>query len=80
MEKGIPDGDHYEERKLEERQSSVPAELKPVAEFGGLSLTPQGTNEFWGWVIGDSADVLVSGMKLYRIPPDAAMSGKEEGK
>lgn len=40
----------------------------PVAEFGGLRLTPEGTNEFWGWTIGDSADVLVSGMKLYRLP------------
>ena len=40
----------------------------PVAEFGGLRLTPEGTNEFWGWTIGDSADVLVSGMKLYKLP------------
>ena len=40
----------------------------PVAEFGGLRITPEGTNEFWGWTIGDSADVLVSGMKLYRLP------------
>ena len=39
-----------------------------VAEFGGLRLTPEGTNEFWGWTIGDSADVLVSGTKLYRLP------------
>ena len=39
-----------------------------VAEFGGLRLTPEGTNEFWGWTIGDSADVLVSGMKLYKLP------------
>lgn len=40
----------------------------PAAEFGGLRLTPEGTNEFWGWTIRDSADVLVSGMKLYRLP------------
>lgn len=40
----------------------------PVAEFGGLRLTPEGTNEFWGWTIVDSADVLVSRMKLYKLP------------
>ena len=39
-----------------------------VAEFGGLRLAPEGTNEFWGWTIGDSADVLISGMNLYRLP------------
>ena len=39
-----------------------------VAGFGGLRLTPKGTNEFWGWTIGDSADVLISGMNLYRLP------------
>ena len=52
-------------------ESAVIAKIKaqgPVAEFGGLRLTPEGTNEFWGWTIGDSADVLVSGMKLYKLP------------
>lgn len=52
-------------------EAKVIAKIKAqglVAEFGGLRLTPKWTNEFWGWTIGDSADVLVSGMKLYQLP------------
>jgi hypothetical protein len=51
---------------------AIEAELQPaqepVAEFGGMRLTPEGTNEFWGWVICDPHDI-TSGTKFYTAPP-----------
>jgi len=53
-------------------------DIKPVAKFGGRRLTPEGTNECWGFLLCKAESDPQEGAKLY--PESALLQAREEGR